>query len=60
MFSCTDLSLSLSLFLIFMTIYPGCTPVRCRMHCPLGFKVDESGCDVCECDYSALSPSGQN
>ncbi|XP_022333888.2 cysteine-rich motor neuron 1 protein-like [Crassostrea virginica] len=35
----------------------GCSPVHCRLYCPLGFKVDESGCEICECNDSALSAS---
>ena len=37
--------------------FVGCSPVYCRLYCPLGFKVDESGCEICECNDSALSPS---
>ncbi|XP_048735448.1 cysteine-rich motor neuron 1 protein-like isoform X2 [Ostrea edulis] len=33
----------------------GCTTLHCPYHCPLGYQVDESGCDVCACDYSRFS-----
>ncbi len=26
-----------------------CSPIQCYMYCVNGFKVDENGCDICEC-----------
>ena len=26
-----------------------CSPIMCFMYCPSGFKVDDNGCDLCEC-----------
>jgi hypothetical protein len=27
-----------------------CSDVTCTMYCEHGFKVDENGCDICECN----------
>eukprot|EP00049_Salpingoeca_infusionum_P012472 m.228252 g.228252 ORF g.228252 m.228252 type:complete len:672 (+) comp15190_c0_seq1:1427-3442(+) len=29
-----------------------CNPVMCEMLCPFGFKLDEDGCEMCECNIS--------
>ncbi|KAK3094195.1 hypothetical protein FSP39_025291 [Pinctada imbricata] len=31
-----------------------CTKLECDYHCPLGYKTDDRGCDICKCDYSAM------
>lgn len=43
-----------------MNIYLGCILVCCCMYCFFGYKVDEFGCDICECDYFVLLFSGLN
>ncbi|KAL5020024.1 hypothetical protein ScPMuIL_002916 [Solemya velum] len=32
----------------------GCLASSCDLHCPLGYRKDENGCDECKCDYSLL------
>ncbi len=34
-----------------------CEPVTCEMYCEFGFKIDETGCEICECN---LSPDCQS
>jgi hypothetical protein len=35
-----------------------CQPVLCDIDCPYGFKVDENGCEYCECKEGECSPPG--
>ena len=36
---------------------PGCPPVMCELYCQYGFKKNEKGCEICECNEPAPSNS---
>ncbi|XP_052243056.1 uncharacterized protein LOC127852980 [Dreissena polymorpha] len=37
------------------TVFPGCRPLECLLDCgdPPTYKKDDTGCDVCQCDFSS-------
>lgn len=35
-----------------------CNPVMCELFCENGFKVDENGCEICECNKPACFTTG--
>ena len=42
-------------FIRILIVYTDCPPNMCMMHCENGFKKDENGCDICECNGKSLT-----
>ena len=38
---------------------PVCPPVMCMLYCENGFKRDENGCEICECEEGCADIGGQ-